>query len=203
MFQGKPIIGIVGGIGSGKSFVADLFGQLGCVVINSDQLVRQIYQMPEIKAVLRQWWGDAVLAPDGSADRQAIAAKVFADPEARGRLEGLIHPKVAEQRDATMRGRAPDPSVQAFVWDTPLLFETGLDRSCDAVVFVDAPIELRQQRVARHRCWQAQELIQREKAQMALDKKRSMAQYIVDNTADAAFARRQVEAVLSRILSSR
>jgi dephospho-CoA kinase len=200
MFAGKPIIGIVGGIGSGKSLIADLFGQLGCLVIKSDDQVRDAYQQPQVKQTLRQWWGDSVFDELGQVDRKAVAAKVFHAPDELKRLEQLLHPMVGKLRDDLMQARATDPTIQAFVWDVPLLYEVGQDKLCDAVVFVDAPLDVRLARVLQNRGWDQQELLRREKLQMPLDKKRSMAQYIVDNTADAAFAHRQVKAALSRIL---
>jgi dephospho-CoA kinase len=90
--------------------------------------------------------------------------------------------------------------VVAFVWDTPLLFETGLNEQCDAVVFVDAPQPLRLARVQASRGWDAGELARRENSQLALDTKRNISQYVVKNTADADTVRGQVRAVLSRIL---
>src|SRR5258708_22328328 len=114
MFSGKPIIGIVGGIGSGKSFIAGLFRELGCVVIDSDAQVRAAYEGPAVRQTLREWWGDGVFRADGSIDRSAIAAKVFSDPKERERLEGLIHPLVREARLALMKKYASDPQCLAF-----------------------------------------------------------------------------------------
>src|SRR5436190_23359086 len=92
VFHEKPIIGITGGIGSGKSFVARLFGELGCVVIDSDAQVRAAYERPDVKATLRQWWGAEAFDAAGNVSRPAIARRVFADPAERARLEGLVHP---------------------------------------------------------------------------------------------------------------
>lgn len=202
MFHGKPIIGVVGGIGSGKSYIADLFGQLGCMVTKSDDQVREAYKLAEVKDAVRQWWGEDVISPNGEVDRKAIAFRVFDHPEELKRLENLIHPLIGRLRDEKMTRVADDPAVKAFVWDTPLLYEVGLDEHCDAVVFVDAPLDIRLKRVAQHRGWNDAELHRRENSQLPLDKKRDLAQYILHNTADEAFARRQVEAVLSRILTT-
>lgn len=200
MFADKPIIGIAGGIGSGKSFVADLFGELGCLVIRSDDAVHEAYRDPQVREAIRQWWGEAVFRPDGEVDRSAIGRIVFADPEQRRRLERLLHPVVARTRQAAMERSADDPQVRAFVWDTPLLFETGLERQCDAVVFVEAPEDLRLSRV-QTRGWDRAELARRENLQMPLDKKREISDYVIRNTADAEYARGQVRDVLSRILA--
>jgi dephospho-CoA kinase len=114
----------------------------------------------------------------------------------------LIHPLVGRMRDEQMKRSADDPGIVAYVWDTPLLLEAGLDRECDALVFVDAPEEVRSERVARTRNWSREEWLRREKWQMPLDKKRRMAKYMVRNTADADDeVRNQVRDVLSRILA--
>lgn len=201
MRYGKPVIGISGGIGSGKSFVADLFGEMACLVIKSDEQVSQAYDDPAVRDRLRQWWGDGVIRADGTVDRQWIADRIFHDPAERQRLEQLLHPHVARQREALMRGAADDPQVLAYVWDTPLLFETGLDRECDALVFVEAPFDVRLERVERGRGWDRAELERREKFQEPLDRKRQISDHVIRNTASAASTRSQVREVLSRILS--
>jgi dephospho-CoA kinase len=138
---------------------------------------------------------------DGEINRPAVAKKVFGDETERRRLERLIHPWVAEARRREMSAAAEDPQVVAYVWDTPLLFEAGLDGECDAVVFVDAPFEQRLGRVRQARGWDEAELLRREKSQWPLDKKRRISDYVVTNTADADDARGQVREVLSRILA--
>src|SRR5438034_2598695 len=92
VFAGRPVIGIAGGIGSGKSFVARVFGQLGCYVIDSDRLVADAYRDPAVIERLRNWWGDEAVGADGSVDKPFIASKVFNNIADRQRLEQLIHP---------------------------------------------------------------------------------------------------------------
>jgi dephospho-CoA kinase len=201
VFSGRPVIGIAGGIGSGKSFVASLFGELGCAVIDSDAQVRAAYQDGGVRSTLRSWWGDEVFLPDGSINRPAIARRVFGDEGERRRLEGLIHPWVAESRRREMAAAATNPKVIAYVWDTPLLFEVGLYAECDVVVFVDAPFEQRLARVRATRGWDEAELLRREKSQWPLDNKRRISDYVLTNTADADDTGGQVRQVLSRILA--
>jgi len=202
LFAGKPIIGLVGGIGSGKSFVARMFADEGCMVIDSDAAVGEAYQRPEVREKLREWWGGDVLLPNGQVNRKEIARRVFHDERERRRLEGLIHPIVADLRDEQMREGADNPSVKAYVWDTPLLLETGLGGQCDAIVYVDTPEEQRLDRVRQARGWDEAELRRREKLQMPLDKKLDMANDIVRNTAGADDeVRNQVRKALSRILA--
>jgi dephospho-CoA kinase len=201
MFAGKPIIGIAGGIGSGKSFIAGLFAAQGCAVIDSDAQVRTAYTDPEVLWTLREWWGEAVFHADGSVNRTAIAQRVFADPLERRRLEGLLHPLVGRLRQRQMEELANTPGIVAFIWDTPLLFEAGLSGQCDAILFVETPLEMRQERVSRTRRWSSEELLRRENLQWPLDRKRQISDYVIQNTADAVDARKQVRDVLSRILA--
>lgn len=205
MFAGRPVIGIAGGIGSGKSFVAAAFAREGCHVIDSDRQVTQAYRDPSVRERLRTWWGDQVITADGEINRSFIASKIFNDLAERRRLEGLIHPRVnaerAKEMTAAMSGTGRKKPPVAFVWDTPLLFETSLNLQCDAVVFVDSPVELRQRRVRKNRGWSESELAAREKSQWPLDRKREISDYVIRNTADAGSVRVQVKDVLSRILA--
>ena len=158
MFHGKPVIGITGGIGSGKSTVAKMFAELGCLVVSSDEQVTEAYRDPEVIAELRRWWGEDVADSAGRPNRSRIAEIVFGDPSQRLRLEGLLHPKVAALREKRMNEVAGDPQVPAIIWDTPLLFESGLYRQCDAIVFVEAPVSHRLKRVQEGRGWDEKEL---------------------------------------------
>ena len=203
MYAGKPIIGIAGGIGSGKSFIAKLFADEGCLVVSADDQVRTVYADPAVRETLKQWWGPGVLNSEGQVDRRAVAGRVFQKPDERRRLEALIHPRVAAMRDAAMAAAADDAQVLAFVWDIPLLFEVGLDSRCDVIVFVDTPWEDRLRRVRETRGWDEAELRRRENLQLGLDNKRRMSNDILQNTADVGFARRQVQEILSRIFHKR
>jgi dephospho-CoA kinase len=205
MYAGKPIIGLSGGIGAGKSFVGSLFAEMGCRVINSDVLSGQVYQDPSVKKILREWWGDAVFGRVGErgdeVNRAAVGRKVFESADDRRRLEGILHPRIAQLREAQMKLGAADPRIVAFVWDSPLLFETQISTACDATVFVDAPEAFRLSRVRESRGWDAAELARRENSQMPLDKKRSISDYVLVNATDAASIRVQVRELLSRILA--
>ncbi len=182
--QGKqvtPVIGIVGGVGSGKSTVARVFADLGCVVSDSDESVREILRDPGVVAQLVQWWGRDILTSDGSIDRSRVAQIVFDRPFERRKLEGLIHPMVHDRRRALI-ARAAEDGAPGVVIDAPLLFEAGVDSECDAIVFVDTPLETRAARVLKTRGWDTQELEKREKAQLGLEHKRKRADYVVANT---------------------
>ncbi|MBV8780202.1 MAG: dephospho-CoA kinase [Phycisphaerae bacterium] len=201
MFLGVPIIGLSGGIGSGKSFIAHILEEMGYVAISSDELVRRAYDEAEIVATLQSWWGDAILGPDGKINIRAVARRVFDRPEERRKLELLLHPIVASQRRQLMlRASQNSPPPPAFVWDSPLLFEAGLSQQCDALIFVDAPLDVRLRRVMAERGWTAAELALRENSQLGLDKKQQMSNYSIVNTTDAEHVRGQLRALLPRII---
>ncbi|MEM6332907.1 MAG: dephospho-CoA kinase [Planctomycetota bacterium] len=196
----KPTIGILGGIGSGKSTVAAEFARQGGGVIDADAIVADIYADLAVVDELVAWWGDGVRAADGSADRKAIGRIVFGDAQARARLEALIHPRVHAERQRLRDSMSADPAVRFVVEDTPLLLEAGLADACDALVFVDTPLEVRQRRVRENRGWSADELARREAAQASLDIKRSAAQYSVQNDAGPDALAEQVRLVLSKVV---
>lgn len=202
VYKGKPIIGMAGGIGSGKSHIARIFGELGCVVINADDQVDQAYRDPAILEQLRQWWGQQAMQADGSVDRQFVASRIFNDQQDKQKLEGMLHPYVARLRQQAMQQAADDSRILAYVWDIPLLFETGLNQQCDAVIFVDTPVEIRRRRVAESRGWNEQELTRRENMQWPLDRKQKLSEYILTNTDDDSVGR-QVRQLFFHILASK
>ena len=200
MFGGKPIIGLIGGIGAGKTSVAKLFAEAGCCVVSADDLVHRAYKEERVKATLRKWWGNLIFDPAGNLDRSTVARKIFTNEVERRRLEAFIHPIVNSEREVLMRRAALNDGVCAFVWDTPLLVETGVNAKCDAVVFIDTPKEVRLARLAESRGWSADELDRREKSQAALETKRAVSHYVISNDGDEARARGQTLEILKLIL---
>ncbi len=192
--EGPLVIGLVGGIGSGKSEVARVLADEGCVVIDSDAEARRLIQSTSVRDTLVSWWGDEILAEDGTVDRKKVAQIVFSDPEERKRLEGLLHPLIHEARQRKIRENA---DVPAIVIDAPLLYEAGVDRECDAVIFVDAPREARLARVREHRGWDEDELARREASQMTIEEKRRRADVVIRNDASLEELRRRVRRVFS------
>lgn len=188
----KPVIGIIGGIGAGKSHVGRLLGELGCLVIDSDALSRRVYEMPEVIDLLTSHFGSQVVRA-GKVDRRAIGKIVFADAAARRWLEQLTHPRINRLRDE-LQSQA-DHSVRAFVWDSPLLIEAGLADQCDLLIFVETPKSLRLERV-RSRGWDETELDRRESAQISLDQKRALATHRVRGDLDDASLRNELSSIL-------
>lgn len=195
------VIGLMGAPGSGKSTVARAFEQLGCAVIDADQFAAEALADPGIQSTLAKWWG-ADLIRDGQVDRKRLGSVVFSDPDARAKLESVIHPFVNQLRLAARQRFAEqcDPPVPAIIEDCPLLLEVGLDKDCDFVIFVDSSLALRQQRVKASRGWSAQELARREESQAPLDTKRARADYTIDNALDLAATDRQIQRVFQQII---
>jgi len=192
-----PVIGLVGGVGSGKSAVAKVLAEAGCLVADSDALVRRECELPEVVSQLRSWWGSGVVDERGRLDRAAVAAIVFKDPAERARLEGFLHPRVEKVRRKLFDQASP--GTPALVIDAPLLLEAGLAGECTQLWFVDAPEAARRARVMSDRGWSAQELDRREAAQWSLDRKRAAAHHVLRNDGDPASLREQVLQALGRL----
>jgi len=195
------MIGITGGIGSGKSTVASILEELGAGVIDSDRLNHEELNDPEVVETLRQWWGANVVDPDGRVNRDTIRGIVAQDPAEMKRLESLVHPGIARRSAELIGLYESDPRRRAIVWDAPLLYEVGLAPRCDVVIFVEADRGNRLGRLEKGRCWTRMDLERMEKYQKSLDFKRSSADYIVENNSDLVALRRQIRGVFSRILS--
>jgi dephospho-CoA kinase len=200
LVSGKtPIVGLTGGIGSGKSLVARFLRELGALVLDADETAHQVLAEPDVLDTLKRWWGPSVVGPDGRVDRRRVAEIVFQDPDQRRRLEELTHPRIFSAWAETLQRCRQDPTAaRVLVIDAPLLFEVGLDETCDLIVFVDAPEEQRIQRVLEHRGWSAGELRRREKMQKSLDIKRTRADYIVENNSSVRDLHHRVEEFFSR-----
>ena len=197
----KPVIGLTGGIGSGKSFVARQLAELGCAVIDSDELAGQALDDPHVRRLIAERWGGQVFGGDGRVDRAALARIVFPDTAQLQELERMVHPRVHELRGELRSRYQTDPTVRALVEDCPLLVENQLQDECDATVFVRADRGTRLRRVAE-RGWSDRDLAAREKNQLGLDIKAELADYVIANDADEAHCMAQVRGVLSQILSA-
>jgi dephospho-CoA kinase len=196
-----PVIGLAGGIGSGKSTVAKTLADLGCIVSDSDAAARAALDDLDVRARIVEHFGERVLDAQGRIDRSALASIVFRDAAERSVLESITHPWI-EQRRLDIFRTAP-PGTPALVIDAPLLFEAGLDSTCDAVIFVDAPREVRLARVRSTRGWDENELARREESQMALDEKRQRADYVLSNSGSLEHLGEQTRRILTTIVQSR
>lgn len=198
----KPIIGLAGGIGAGKTCVARILEVLGAAVIDSDRLAHEELNDPGVIATLKQWWGDSILLASGDIDRGAVGGIVFGNAVELARLERLLYPRIERRRQELMAFYEGDERVKAIVVDAPKLYEAGVDKVCDIVVYVDADQPARFSRVAASRGWTKEELARREKLQNPLDAKKANADYVVTNSSSIEELRIQVERVFSSVLAS-
>ena len=196
----KPVIGIVGGVGAGKSTVAAEFGKLGCTVISADELNHQILRRPEVVEQVRQWWGPGVLDSQGQIDRQKVGKIVFDDQKSLDQLTGLVHPLIGRRQEELMAGAQEDPDVVAIVLDVPLLIETGQREMCDFLVFVETSEAVRRARLRNKGDWGPDRAKKVEKLQLALDIKARMSDYRVQNNSGAPDVAPQVASLLSMIV---
>jgi dephospho-CoA kinase len=189
------IIGLLGGVASGKSMVAEQLAGCGAVVLNADNIGHEVLRRPDIEAAARRRWGDGVFGADGHLDRNRLGKIVFAPGPAgqqeRVYLEQLTHGEIIRVIGARLHDLAKS-GAKAAVIDAPLLAEAGLDRLCDRLIFVDAPEEARLGR-AMSRGWRKEDFAAREDAQKSLDFKRKRADVVIDNSGSSEQTQAQVE----------
>jgi len=192
------MIGLTGGIGSGKSTVGRFLRDLGATVVDADEAAHAVVEpgQPAL-AEIREAFGDDVLHADGALNRQALADHVFADPEARARLEAITHPRVREWMAAHVADAAERGAEVVFM-DVPLLFETGMDQGMAETVVVWTPVE-EQVRRAVARGMAEDDVRARVAAQVSLDEKRARATHVVDNSGTVEATREQVRELWERL----
>jgi len=202
----RPLrIGLTGGIGSGKSMVAQRLRDLGAAVVDADAIAREATApgAPAYAAIVGAF-GQSVLCRDGSLDRKALAARVFADEAARRQLNALTHPHIRQRMAEEGARLAATPGVGVVVFDIPLLLETtdGSDLGLEGVVVVTAADAVRIARLTARDGLTPRDARQRLDAQMPLAQKVARADWVIDNNGSAEQTREQVlklwEALLAR-----
>jgi dephospho-CoA kinase len=193
----SSVVGLTGGIASGKSSVATLLAARGAVLIDADVLAREVVAAgtPLLRRIADRF-GDDVLAPDGSLDRAALGSIVFGDPAARHDLEALIHPAV-RQRAAELQADAPDGAVVVHV--IPLLVETGQAGGFDHVIVVDVPESTQVERFHGRDGGDAEAAAARIRAQASRAERLAAADIVIDNSGSPADLVRQVDEVWERL----
>ncbi len=177
------VIGLIGTVCSGKSSVAQIFGEAGAKVFSADEEVARLYKREDVKRRVRAEFGDSVFSSDGEVDRAALARRVFSDPaELRKLTEGIIYPLVRSEMDRLARAaREGRLAAKALVLDAPTLVEAGCAGLCDKVVFVTAPIARRRAWAAASRGWEEGEIERREASAVGENEKRELADETIEN----------------------
>ncbi|MFO7906429.1 MAG: dephospho-CoA kinase [Planctomycetota bacterium] len=194
------VIGITGGVASGKSMVAQELGRRGAEVVDADRIGHSVLEREDIQAALRARWGHEVFARGeegrGRLDRAAIAQRVFAPPPEGPRelayLEALVHPEI-EARVVTLLDRwRAEGRVPVAVLDAPVLHKAGWTAHCDRILHVGAPLDVRVSRAAR-RGWSRVQLLARERMQPSMAWQRQVADWVIDNGGAWAFTLEQID----------
>ena len=195
----KPVIGILGGVGAGKSTVAREFVALGCRLVDADAIGHELLRREDIRRQVLARWGQAVAASDGQVDRKALGAAVFADPVELTALNAILHPGIRREMEARIAQAMADPSAAGAVVDAAVLLEAAWDDLCTDLVFVAVGDSQRAQRVQDQRGWDRAEWQRREKSQISLDKKAERCNYVIDNRSSGPRLHEQVRQIFHRI----
>ncbi len=215
----KPVIGILGGIGSGKSTVAAEFAKLGCKVIDADKIAHELLDEPTVKEKVVGLFGRTILDPAGKIDREKLAEVVFADArnqksEAGSQksevgslssalclLSSVLHPLVLQRAEELIEQYNRQNQVKAIVLDMPLLMEVGWLKRCDKLIFVDCRRKLRLDR-AKKMGFDKNQVKIRENFQISLDNKTNVADNTINNNSDFSALAKQVTDIFSYVVDN-
>lgn len=198
----KVVIGILGGIGSGKSTVAKAFEDIGCRVIDADAIAHETLNEPEISARLVSRWGSDVLDAKGMVNRERVAEHVFSSRQDLDFLNSLVHPLVLDRCEQLLCAHQCEPDTAGIILDMPLLIEVGWKKKCDFLIFVACPDAKRLDWMVKNAKIDVSQLKKRENFQISLDKKKQIAHYIVNNNSDKSDIAEQVAQIFSSIIGS-
>jgi dephospho-CoA kinase len=198
----KLVVGLIGGIGSGKSTVAEAFARRGARVIVADALGHEALRQPAIRDELVKRWSPQILDDNGDVDRRKVAAIVF-DKTAHGRdelrtLESLVFPWIERRAREEIAAAQTDDRWRVIVLDAAVMLEAGWNNVCDRLVYVDTPREMRLRRLAAGRGWGLKEVDDRESVQCSLTEKATRADVAVDNSGSPEQVQQQVDELLHR-----
>ena len=195
------ILGLTGGIGAGKSTVAAIFAELGATVVSADQLAREVVApgTPTLQALVAVF-GTTILDATGHLAREQLAEIIFADPQARERLNAIIHPTIATLAESRLQALRRQ-QVPLVVYEAPLLFEAGAEGRVDRILAVIASPKLQEQRLCTRDRIDPAAARERIAAQWPQAEKVARADYIIDNSGELAETRRQVRALYQQLLT--
>ena len=191
------VIGLTGGIGSGKSTVSRWLAQKGIPIIDADKTVHELYKDPSTIEVIVDAFGEGILS-DGQINRKVLGQIVFAHNEERVRLERIIHPRVQKSMQAQQIAWE-EKGEKICVWDVPLLFESHMDHLVDEIWVVWVPRDIQIERIKKRDSLSLEEIKLRIRAQESLDGKREKAHVVIDNSGKWEKTEEQLRKELERI----
>jgi len=192
------ILGVTGGIATGKSSVVRMFHDLGAIVVSADELAREAVApgSPALRELVARF-GEAILLPDGTLDRKALANIIFSDPQARSDLNKIMHPAIASLSESRLRELSR--SRHLIVYESPLLYEAGAEKRVDLVLVVTADEASQLQRLMKRDEIAEDDARNRITAQMPLAEKVRRADFVIDNSGSLAVTESQVKTVFRRL----
>jgi dephospho-CoA kinase len=195
------LIGLTGGVGSGKSTVAAMFRELGAAIVDADEASHAVYERgtPGFREVV-ETFGNEYVREDGQIDRAKLGDLVFKNPEARKKLNAIVHPRVREWM-AERTAEAVEGGAEVVIQDVPLLFENGLQGLFSSTVLVYADAATQLSRLTGERGVSAERARSMLASQMPIDNKRSLADYVIDNGGTRDKTRSQVDKVWTKVRS--
>ena len=195
------LVGLTGGLATGKSTVSEIFRGLGCVVLDADRLARDVVEpgQPALAAIAQEFGAD-VLQPDGSLDRKRLGALVFTNPERRRRLEAITHPAIRDRFAARLAALEAEGFEGIVIWDAPVMIESGGHTSMDRLVVVVTDPETQRAR-ALGRDGDPTDAERKIASQMSLAEKAALADHVIDNSGDRAATEARTRAVHAALLA--
>tara|TARA_R110002111_G_scaffold191869_1_gene258115 strand:+ start:2654 stop:3298 length:645 start_codon:yes stop_codon:yes gene_type:complete len=199
-----PIVALIGGIGSGKSAVANKLKTLRPVkVIDADQIGHEVLDFPEVQQKIREQFGTAVFNEQGAIVRSKLAKIVFGDErqhqESLEKLEELVHPEIHQRLEQEILSAKSTEEVDAILIDAAVILEADWKDLCDQIVFIECPFEQRLKRVTQNRGWSSEELQKRENHQLPLSEKRTLANCIIHNDHDLETAAKALSSFIETL----
>ena len=195
-----PILGLLGGIGSGKSTVAGIFTRLGALVLDADRIVRDLFLDPEVRRELKKKFGEKIFLENKQLDRAGLADRIFENESDRAAIHEIIHPRVRARIKACIAEARVTSPEKVIVLDIPLLLGSKLRALCDLLVMVSASDRVRVERVDETRNWDKKELLRREACQPSIEEKEKAANVFIENNGTLEALSSKVEAVYKNIL---
>lgn len=195
----KPILGILGGIGSGKSTVAAELARRGGFLIVGDHLGHEALRQRDIRDKVAERFGREVLDEQGNVERRKLGALVFADPAELQALEELVFPFIERRIREEIAVGQQNNQARFIVLDAAVMLEAGWAKVCDKLIFVDAPRSVRLERLAQKHGWNEKEVDEREQMQLDLSVKKAKADFVIDNGQASANVADHVGALLQRL----
>lgn len=199
-----PVIALVGGIGSGKSFLARSLAETEPIaIIDADRIGHEVLMIPEVKDQIRQEFGGGVFDETGSVNRRALGQMVFGQDaehlESRRRLERIVHPRIRDQIRNQIEEIRTSGSHEAIFLDAAIVLESGWKEECQAIIYIDVPEEERLKRVVSERNWTPEEFFAREANQLSVELKQQAADFTVINFPAGPAAVNQLRLIYRRI----